>query len=74
MQSSIMHEKKSCLRCGSEFECKAGNITQCQCCGFPMSEESKVYLEQKYDDCLCKSCLGYLSVELNFFKEKYIFR
>jgi len=69
-----LHEKKECPRCGASFECKAGNITQCQCYGFAMSEELKAYLEQRYADCLCKNCLGYLSVEFNFFKEKYIFR
>ena len=74
--NSIMcqHEKKNCPRCGIVFECKPGNITQCQCYGFAMNEELKVYLEQRYNDCLCKNCLKYLSVELNFFKERYIFR
>jgi hypothetical protein len=68
------HEKKNCPRCRTTFDCKPGNITQCQCYGFLVSEELKIYLEQRYDDCLCKNCLEYLSVELNFFKEKYIFR
>ena len=68
------HEKKNCPRCRSIFECKPGNITQCQCYGFKVDAELKAYLEQRYNDCLCRSCLEHLSFELNFFKEKYIFR
>ena len=68
------HEKKKCPRCGSEFECKPGNITRCQCSGFILSVELKAYLAHKYDDCVCRNCLQYLTVELNFFKERYIFR
>lgn len=68
------HEMKNCPRCGNIFECKPGNIEQCQCSGFKISEELKAYLEQRYNDCLCNTCLLYLTNELNFFKEKYIFR
>ncbi|TMI65686.1 MAG: hypothetical protein E6H07_07180 [Bacteroidetes bacterium] len=69
-----MHEHKSCPRCKNNFECKPGNITQCQCYGFKITDELRVYMEQRYHDCLCRNCLEYLSHELNFFKEKYIFR
>ena len=68
------HENKICPRCGAGFECKTGNIAQCQCYGFAVSGELSIYLEQRYNDCLCKKCLEYLTIELNFFKEKYIFR
>ena len=51
------------------FKCKPGNITQCQCYGFMISEELKAYFEQRYIECLCRNCLEYLSVELNCFKE-----
>jgi hypothetical protein len=68
------HEKKYCTRCGTSFECKAGNITQCQCYGFAVSDELRAYLEQRYADCVCRKCLDYLSIGLNFFKEKYTFR
>ena len=68
------HEKKHCPRCRAEFECNPGNIIHCQCYGFKLGDELKAYLEQKYDDCLCRNCLEYLSVELNLFKERYIFR
>jgi hypothetical protein len=69
-----MHEQKLCPRCKKDFECKPGNITQCQCYGFKMNNELKVYIEHRYDDCLCRNCLEHLAIELNLFKEKYIFR
>ncbi|MBI5857817.1 MAG: cysteine-rich CWC family protein [Sphingobacteriales bacterium] len=68
------HEIKSCPRCSKLFECKPGNITQCQCYGPTLSAEQQAYIEQRYNDCLCHECLLYLSDELNLFKEKYIFR
>jgi hypothetical protein len=68
------HETKNCSRCKTEFECKPGNITQCQCYSIVLSTEQRAYIEQRYNDCLCKNCLQYLSDELNLFKEKYIFR
>lgn len=68
-----MHEQKSCPRCNQRFECKPGNITQCQCYDFKVNNELKVFMQQRYDDCLCRNCLEYLSRELNLFKEKYIF-
>jgi len=68
------HEIKKCPRCHDPFECKPGNIAQCQCYGIELNTEQRVYIEQRYDDCLCRDCLEYLSVELNLFKEKYIFR
>ncbi|MGQ0737576.1 MAG: cysteine-rich CWC family protein [Bacteroidota bacterium] len=69
-----MHEAKNCPRCGNVFECKPGNITQCQCYAVKLTAEQKAYIEQRYQDCLCKSCLAHLADELNFFKERYIFR
>lgn len=68
------HETKYCPRCMSIFECKPGNIVHCQCYGITLTSELRIYIEQRYNDCLCSSCLEYLSVELNLFKEKYIFR
>jgi hypothetical protein len=68
------HETKSCPRCKQAFECKPGNITQCQCFGIQLTLEQKVYIEQHYNDCLCRDCLQYLQQELNLFKEKYFFK
>jgi hypothetical protein len=68
------HETKNCPRCKQAFECKPGNIAQCQCYGVTLFDEQRAYIERRYNDCLCRDCLQYLSNELNLFKEKYIFR
>lgn len=75
-----LHETKTCPRCSKNFECKPGSITQCQCYGIALTAEQRAYVEQRYNDCLCKDCLQYLKQslprlgELNLFKEKYFFR
>jgi hypothetical protein len=53
-----LHESKICPRCKREFECKSGNIIQCQCHGMKLSEEVLHELACYYDDCLCRTCLG----------------
>ncbi len=68
------HETRSCTRCKKAFECKPGNITQCQCYGVGLTAGQRAYIEERYSDCLCRDCLQWLSNELNFFKEKYIFQ
>lgn len=68
------HETKYCPRCRAAFECKPGNITQCQCYGIVIGPELKAYMEQRYSDCLCSNCLQHLGEELILFKEKYIFQ
>jgi Cysteine-rich CWC len=52
-----VHEIKQCERCGSAFECKPGNVLQCQCYLVPLSENEKDYLATNYSDCLCAACL-----------------
>jgi hypothetical protein len=56
-QPPIKHEFKTCPRCGTGFECKAGNIGQCQCYGIVLPEPVKEQIEQLYRDCLCRNCL-----------------
>ncbi|HEX9513770.1 MAG TPA: cysteine-rich CWC family protein [Puia sp.] len=51
------HEEKYCPRCRTAFECKVGDITQCQCYGVRLTPEEKILLEQRYEDCLCRNCL-----------------
>lgn len=68
------YENKTCPRCKKPFECKPGNITQCQCFGIKFSIEQKAYIEQRYSDCLCRDCLGTLQNEIELFKEKFIYR
>lgn len=57
----IKHEYKTCPRCGTGFECKAGNILQCQCYGIELSAAARQIVEQQYQDCLCRSCLEALN-------------
>lgn len=65
------HETKKCPGCKQAFECKPGNITQCQCFGMKLTTELQAYIEQRYNDCLCRRCFQYFQLELKFFKEKY---
>jgi hypothetical protein len=51
------HEFKYCPRCGQPFECKPGNITQCHCFEKKLTADQKIFLEEKYNDCLCGACL-----------------
>jgi hypothetical protein len=56
------HEEKSCLRCKSLFECKPGNISNCQCSQIQLLPETKEFLANtKYNDCLCLNCLSHLN-------------
>jgi hypothetical protein len=68
------HEIKNCQRCNGAFECKPGSIIQCQCFDVVLTAEQRAYLEQYYNDCLCRSCLLQLQQEFELFKEKYIYK
>jgi hypothetical protein len=68
----MLHEIKTCPRCNSSFECKPGNITQCQCFGLKFTEGEKAFIEERYHDCLCKSCLLQLKNQVELFREKFI--
>lgn len=65
------HEKKACPRCKALFECKPGNITQCQCFGIKFTDEQKKYIGERYGDCLCRDCLQALQSEVELFREKF---
>jgi hypothetical protein len=58
------YEAKYCARCNGAFECKPGNITQCQCFGITFAEEEKEYIRKTYDDCLCRNCLLNIKYEV----------
>lgn len=68
------HEHKFCPRCSSAFECKPGSINQCQCSGIQLTEEERVYIEIKHDDCLCINCLKALQHQYIAFTQKHIFK
>lgn len=65
------HEQKICPRCHNGFDCKPGNITQCQCFGIQFTAGQKKYIEEKYNDCLCRNCLTALQNEVEIFREKF---
>src|SRR6185436_14052235 len=45
---------KVCKRCGSTFECKAGD---CQCTTVSVSMQTLQFLKKTYLDCMCVACL-----------------
>ena len=54
------HENKKCPRCNNTFECKVGNVLECQCDQILLSYDEKTYIENMYMDCLCIDCLHLL--------------
>ena len=62
------HEDKNCPRCGILFECKVGNITQCQCNGILINTEEQQYIFKQFNDCLCFSCILAIRLEYNTIK------
>jgi hypothetical protein len=66
------NETKLCPRCQASFECKPGNITQCQCFGLKFTVEERTFIEQRYHDCLCKNCLLQLKNQVELFREKFM--
>jgi len=67
------HEAKTCPRCNVAFECKAGDISNCQCSGIQLNIEERAFIEERYHDCLCANCLQQLKSSYTLFKEKYLF-
>jgi Cysteine-rich CWC len=58
------HETKHCGRCQVPFECKVGNILECQCYGVALTDEQKKFIGENYSDCLCRACLE--AIKLDF--------
>lgn len=54
-------EIKTCPRCTQNFECKAGDISQCHCQEVLLSRECRLVLQQQYAGCLCNRCLREIS-------------
>jgi len=67
------HENKICPRCNASFECKVGNISQCQCSTVKLSVEERNYIQSLFTDCLCGDCLVAMKkIYYNASKEKHI--
>lgn len=67
------HETKKCSRCARDFECKVGNIAECQCSLVQFSYEERVFIEEKYTDCLCIQCLQTLQFQYILYRN-HIFK
>ncbi|NJN35088.1 MAG: cysteine-rich CWC family protein [Saprospiraceae bacterium] len=60
----MKHEEKICERCGTHFECKLGNITNCQCSIVQTTEATRLFLEKTDFDCLCRTCLAAINEKI----------
>lgn len=67
------HEVKKCPRCTRNFECKVGNIAECQCNQVTLTYEERIFIEEKYVDCLCGQCLQTLQFQYRLYCN-HIFR
>lgn len=69
-----MHELKNCPRCGKAFECRVGDITNCQCYGIQLSLEEECFITEHYPgQCLCSNCLHLLQSRYHLFLENKIY-
>ena len=57
MSTVIKHESKFCPRCNAGFECKVGDVVNCQCNTINLSSETQLFLDRTGFDCLCAACL-----------------
>ncbi|MES2004541.1 MAG: cysteine-rich CWC family protein [Bacteroidota bacterium] len=67
------HETRKCPRCTKNFECKVGNIAECQCSQVSLTHEERVFIEEKYIDCLCSQCLQTMQFQYKLYRN-HIFR
>lgn len=51
------HEKKYCPHCNGLFECKLGSILLCQCVTVALTEQERMFIKDRYNDCLCAACM-----------------
>jgi hypothetical protein len=51
-------EPKNCPRCQARFECKVGDVANCQCAEVPLAAPTQAFLAAtQWGDCLCGQCL-----------------
>ena len=56
-ESTHKHEIRVCKRCGSRFECRVGDVSNCQCANISLSDATRKFLDNTYFGCLCANCL-----------------
>jgi len=59
------HETKTCPHCQKNFECKCGDVINCQCETIELKQQHRDYIFKQYDDCLCASCMAFMRSEYN---------
>ncbi len=65
------HEQKQCPRCQQSFECRVGDITNCQCYGVPLSAAEEAMIAESFPgQCLCRNCLAEMKSRYHVFVEK----
>ena len=68
----MKHELKSCPRCNGGFECKVGDIANCQCTQVTLTLEEIGFMEEMYEECLCMNCIYELRRRYVHLVNKYI--
>ena len=58
------HENKICPRCQTVFECRAADISNCQCYSIQLNEQERAFLENNYHDCLCADCINAIKITI----------
>ena len=59
------HEIIVCKRCGSHFECKVGDVSNCQCSNVLLSDVTRKYLDNTFYGCLCANCLTEIEIKVS---------
>ncbi|WP_461125875.1 cysteine-rich CWC family protein [Spirosoma aerophilum] len=54
---SNKQEHTSCPRCQRTFDCRAEEVSQCQCQAVALTEPQQNYIRSLYEGCLCATCL-----------------
>lgn len=57
--------EKKCPRCGKSFICNPNNVANCQCSKVILNENSKKFLKENYNNCLCINCLIEINLNTN---------
>jgi hypothetical protein len=68
----MKHQLKNCPRCNGRFECKVGDIGNCQCTAVTLTVEEIAFIEEMYTDCLCMNCIYELKRRYVHFLNKYM--
>ncbi|MEK9629740.1 MAG: cysteine-rich CWC family protein [Nitrospinota bacterium] len=53
--------RKTCPKCGKQFECENDSPNPCQCDGVPLNKKQLDYIKNNFENCLCLNCLHQLS-------------